>query len=121
MVRVAQGGFCSPMVEIPIDSAPASAPVSTSHRDATSTPTAASRGLLKLLVFVGGFSSIGVELTASRLIAPFFGSSTFIWAALIGLTLAFLSLGYFLGGRVADRYPRPDILYMVSVVAAVVI
>src|SRR6476619_4359936 len=55
--------------------------------------------LLRTLVFAGGFASIGVELTASRLLAPYFGSSTFIWASLIGLTLAFLALGYFLGGR----------------------
>lgn len=109
------------MVEIPVNSAPVAAPGTVKRDGATSPITASSRGLLKLLVFVGGFSTMGVELTASRLIAPFFGSSTFIWAALIGLTLAFLSLGYFLGGKVADRYPRPDILYMVSAVAAIII
>src|ERR671917_1062127 len=76
---------------------------------------------LRTLVFAGGFASIGVELTASRLLAPFFGSSTFIWASLIGLTLAFLSLGYFLGGRLADRRPEPDVLYAVAAVAAVAI
>jgi predicted membrane-bound spermidine synthase len=76
---------------------------------------------LRVLVFAGGFASIGVELTASRLLAPFFGSSTFIWASLIGLTLAFLSLGYFLGGRLADRRPEPDVLYAVAAVAAVAI
>ena len=76
---------------------------------------------LRVLVFAGGFASIGVELTASRLVAPFFGSSTFIWASLIGLTLAFLSLGYFLGGRLADRRPEPDVLYAVTAVAAVAI
>ncbi len=76
---------------------------------------------LRVLVFAGGFASIGVELTASRLLAPFFGSSTFIWASLIGLTLAFLSLGYFLGGRLADRRPEPDVLYAVTAVAAVAI
>src|SRR5918996_6649057 len=77
--------------------------------------------LLRVLVFAGGFASIGVELSASRLLAPFFGSSTFIWASLIGLTLAFLSLGYFLGGRLADRRPEPDVLYAVAAVAAVAI
>src|SRR5918995_927994 len=76
---------------------------------------------LRTLVFAGGFASIGVELTASRLLAPFFGSSTFIWASLIGLTLAFLSLGYFLGGRLADRRPEPDVLYAVAAAAAVAI
>lgn len=77
--------------------------------------------LLRTLVFVGGFASIGVELTASRLVAPFFGSSTFIWASLIGLTLAFLSLGYLLGGRLADRRPDPAVLYTAAAVAAVAI
>lgn len=61
------------------------------------------RWLIKAIVFVGGLSSIGAELAASRLVAPYFGSSTFIWATIIGLTLAFLSLGYWLGGRVADE------------------
>src|SRR3954465_504924 len=70
--------------------------------------------LLRILVFAGGFASIGVELTASRLLAPYFGSSTFIWASLIGLTLAFLALGYFLGGRLADRRPEPVVLYAVT-------
>jgi spermidine synthase len=77
--------------------------------------------LLHVLVFAGGFASIGVELTASRLLAPFFGSSTFIWASLIGLTLAFLALGYFLGGRLADRRPEPVVLYAVTAIAAVAI
>src|SRR5215207_1492091 len=77
--------------------------------------------LLRVLVFAGGFASIGVELAASRLLAPFFGSSTFIWASLIGSTLAFLSLGYFLGGRLADRRPEAEVLYAVAVVAAVAI
>jgi spermidine synthase len=77
--------------------------------------------LLRVLVFAGGFASIGVELTASRLLAPYFGSSTFIWASLIGLTLAFLSLGYFLGGRLADRRPEPVVLYAVTAIAAVAI
>ena len=74
--------------------------------------------LIQVIVFVGGMSSIGIELTASRLIAPFFGSSTFIWANLIGLTLTFLSLGYFLGGRIADRYPSPALLFPITAVAA---
>jgi spermidine synthase len=77
--------------------------------------------LLRILVFTGGFASIGVELAASRLLAPFFGSSTFIWASLIGLTLAFLALGYFLGGRLADRRPEPVVLYAVTAIAAVAI
>jgi spermidine synthase len=89
--------------------------------DDRAAPRVARAPFLYVLVFAGGFASIGVELTASRLLAPFFGSSTFIWASLIGLTLAFLSLGYFLGGQLADRRPQADVLYAVAAVAAVAI
>jgi spermidine synthase len=89
--------------------------------DGRAAPRVAGAPFLHVLVFAGGFASIGVELTASRLLAPFFGSSTFIWASLIGFTLAFLSLGYFLGGQLADRRPQADVLYAVAAVAAVAI
>ena len=75
--------------------------------------------LIRVIVFAGGMTSIGTELSASRLIAPFFGDSTFIWANVIGLTLTFLSLGYWLGGRVADRYPRLWLFYGLTAIAAV--
>jgi predicted membrane-bound spermidine synthase len=74
--------------------------------------------LLNTLAFIGGVTSVGIELSASRLIAPYFGDSTFIWANLIGLTLAFLSLGYWLGGRLADRYPSAVLLCTITAVAA---
>ena len=73
---------------------------------------------IRPIVVVGGLSSVGIELAASRLIAPYFGSSTFIWANLIGLTLTFLAVGYWIGGRVADRNPRPEILFSATAVAA---
>jgi spermidine synthase len=75
---------------------------------------------LRVVVFIGGGVSIGIELAASRLLAPFFGTSLFIWANLIGLTLIYLSIGYAVGGRIADRWPSATLLYTITAVAAFV-
>ncbi len=73
---------------------------------------------LLLTVFVSGMTSLGVELSASRLLDPFFGNSIIIWANLIGLVLIYLSVGYWLGGRWADQDPRESTLYQITAWAA---
>ena len=62
-----------------------------------------SRSFLFVTVFFTGLCVTAIELTASRFLAPFFGASIFIWANVIGVVLAALALGYYLGGRFADK------------------
>ena len=61
---------------------------------------------LYLLVFATGMASLGAEIAAARLMAPFFGASTIVWANTIGVVLVALSIGYWLGGRIGDRHPH---------------
>lgn len=60
---------------------------------------------LAVLVFVCGASVMALELVSSRILTPVFGSTTYMWGSLIGVVLTGLSLGYFYGGRVADKNP----------------
>jgi spermidine synthase len=61
-------------------------------------------------VFLSGAVLLGLEIVASRVLAPYFGSSLFVWGALIGVVLAGLSIGYWAGGALADRFPSPYLL-----------
>src|SRR5712691_9469333 len=74
--------------------------------------------LLLPLAFTGGLASLGIEFAAARLLAPFFGQSLFIWGTLIGLILIYLTIGYYVGGRLADRRPDARLLYRITTVAA---
>ena len=73
---------------------------------------------LAALVFGAGTGSLATEIAASRLLAPYFGSSTIVWANLIGIVLAGLALGYWLGGKLADRRPEPRLLGGIVLAAA---
>jgi spermidine synthase len=73
---------------------------------------------LSALVFLAGIGSMATEICASRLLAPYYGSSTVVWANIIGLILASLSVGYWLGGRLADRRPSPQLLATIVLCAA---
>jgi len=76
---------------------------------------------LALIVFVVGAASLGGEIAAARLLAPFFGASTIVWANTIGVVLASLSVGYWFGGRFADRHPHRRGLCTLVLVAALAV
>ena len=61
---------------------------------------------LCLVAFGSGAVVMSMELLVSRILTPVFGSSTYTWGSLIGLVLTGLSLGYFLGGKIADKDPK---------------
>lgn len=61
--------------------------------------------VFRMLVFTAGAVTLGVELSAARLLEPWFGNSQIVWAALIGLILSYLAIGAWLGGKLADRFP----------------
>lgn len=74
---------------------------------------------LYLLVFTSGLVTLGMELSAARLLEPVFGNNQIVWSSLIGMILLYLSIGAWLGGRLADRYPYRWALDLTLVFAAI--
>ena len=65
------------------------------------------------MIFIGGAVVLILEIGGARLLAPFYGSTIFVWSSLITVTLGFLALGYFIGGIIVDRWPRIQLFYSV--------
>lgn len=72
---------------------------------------------LEIVVFTSGALVMIYEIIGSRLLAPFIGTSTYVWTSLIGVILGSLSLGYWFGGRLADRQPNLRVLARVLFLA----
>jgi spermidine synthase len=79
------------------------------------------RASLFFAVFVSGAVLLGVEIASSRVLAPSFGSSLYVWGALIGVVLTGLAVGYWIGGILADRWPSIALLLGVMALGALLV
>jgi spermidine synthase len=70
-----------------------------------------------LTVFITGAAVMVIELLGTRMIAPFYGASLYVWSSLISVTMIALALGYFTGGRWADRATRTGLSLVISLAA----
>ncbi len=76
-----------------------------------------SRRYIYFTVFIAGMSTLAVEFTTSRMLQTVYGTSNIVWANVIGLVLLFLTLGYFLGGWLADKFPDLRLFYILVTAA----
>jgi len=83
-----------------------------------STQQTASATRFYSIVSTTGAVIMALEILSSRVLAPFFGNSVYVWGSIISVFLAALSVGYFWGGRLADREPRLALLGRLLAIAA---
>lgn len=74
---------------------------------------------LYFFVFVTGAAVMAIEIAASRLLAPFFGNSMFVWAIIITIIMIGLALGYWQGGGIADKFPTRSGLFTTALLAGI--
>jgi spermidine synthase len=77
-----------------------------------------------IVMFIASFCSLVMEMTAGRILAPFVGVSLYTWTSIIGVILAGISIGAYIGGKLVDRYLQRrilGILLLLSGVAALAI
>ena len=77
--------------------------------------------MIKLVVFICGAVVMSFEILGSRVLAPNFGSSVFVWGSLISIFLTGLSAGYYLGGRLADINPSSKKLSLIVVTPGILL
>ncbi len=77
--------------------------------------------LLYAIAFISGFVMMGYEILGVRVLAPFYGSSVYVWGAAISVFLAGLSFGYAIGGRISDYRANGKILAILVLVPGLLI
>lgn len=75
--------------------------------------------ILEIVVFTCGAVVMMFELVGSRILGPYFGTSIFVWTSLMGIILGSLSLGYYVGGKIADKKPNISILSLIIFLSSI--
>jgi len=70
--------------------------------------------------FLSGMGTLMIEVASFRLVAPFFGTSIFVYTNILGIIMAALAVGYFFGGKLADKFPKENTLGIIFVITGVV-
>lgn len=73
---------------------------------------------LRMAAFIAGFCVMVIELTATRLLAPYVGSSLYTWTSAIGILLAGMAVGNYFGGRIIDKHPVGRVLGLFFIATA---
>lgn len=77
------------------------------------------RNFLFFIVFITGAAILIIEVTAIRILAPYFGNTLFTISSIIGIVLGGLGLGYYLGGVFADKYPKFSVFFFLIFIAGI--
>ena len=73
------------------------------------------------LAFLEGGAVMACELLGARLVAPFFGNSLYVWAAVLGVTLTALMSGYYLGGYLSEKFRGPKLVFLILIAAGLLL
>ena len=72
-----------------------------------------------VIVFTASGCTLIIEIVAGRILAPTIGVSLYTWTSIIGIVLAGISVGNYIGGRLADRYPSPSTVGLILLAGGV--
>lgn len=73
--------------------------------------------LLFVLAFIEGGAVMTVELCSAKILSPYFGTSIYVWASVLGITLTALMSGYYLGGYISSKYKKKEIVFWLMLIA----
>jgi predicted membrane-bound spermidine synthase len=87
----------------------------------TKTNTSSYIWLLYLALVIEGGALMAVELVGAKLIAPYYGNSLYVWAAVLAVTLGGLAFGYYYGGNISQKYPNKKTLFYIMFTSSLLV